>query len=134
VRTTGNLEPNTGNSCHFHPSSLVSSGAILFTYNLRYHEQSKLDVNSLLSKLFSLLRPAELRRTLSKLSQALPKFHYTGNTMSDEDSQILMIPRPSAERGHFDRGWLKTFHTFTFTSYVSLHILFFDCSRTEYHA
>ncbi len=29
----------------------------------------------------------------------------------------MIIPRPSAARGHFDFGWLSTFHTFSFGEY-----------------
>lgn len=29
----------------------------------------------------------------------------------------MILPRPSAARGHFDFGWLSTFHTFSFGEY-----------------
>jgi hypothetical protein len=30
----------------------------------------------------------------------------------------MILSRRSADRGHFDHGWLKTWHTFSFTDYV----------------
>lgn len=42
------------------------------------------------------------------------------NTLFPIHPQVKLIPRPSESRGGGNHGWLKTFHTFSFATFVGL--------------
>ncbi|THH10566.1 hypothetical protein EW146_g8333 [Bondarzewia mesenterica] len=51
------------------------------------------------------------------------------SVMSDKKNDIVLVPRPSQERGHSNYEWLKTFHTFSFADHYDPEHSSFGCLR-----